>query len=117
MKVDRTDLLLDLIRDAATNAVTFIEGLELDDFLVDLKTRYAVSMCLIVVGENTARLMRYHPELLAAHPETPWAQAIGMRNRIAHGYEDVDFAIVWQTAKQYLPELLRSLPASKPFET
>jgi uncharacterized protein with HEPN domain len=43
-------------------------------------------------------------------------QAIGMRNRIAHGYEDVDFAIVWRTAKQYLPDLLRTLPASNPIE-
>ncbi len=115
MKVDRTDVFLDLIRDAAKDAVTFSEGLELEDFVNDSKTRHAVAMCLIIIGENVARLAKYHPEFLSAHPETPWTQAIGMRNRIAHGYEDLDFAIVWRTAKLYLPDLLRTLPASRPF--
>ena len=73
-------------------------------------------MCLIVIGENAARLSRYHPEFIASHPETPWPQAIGMRNRIAHGYDDLDFAIVWRTVRDYLPELLRTLPASRPLE-
>jgi uncharacterized protein with HEPN domain len=73
-------------------------------------------MCLVIVGENVARLSKHHPEFIAAHPETPWRQAIGLRNRIAHGYEDVDFEIVWRTATEYLPNLLRELPESKPFE-
>ena len=58
MTIDRTDVLLDLIRDAATDAVTFIEGLELKDFLNDPRTRYAVSMCLVVIGENVARIAK-----------------------------------------------------------
>ena len=81
-----------------------------------MKTRYAVAVCLVIVGENLARLAKYHPEFLAANPETPWREAIGLRNRIAHGYEDVDFEIVWRTATEYLPNLLRELPEPKPLE-
>jgi len=116
LKLDRTDLLLDLIREAANNARAFLGDLDLDSFLADMKTRHAVAMCLVIVGENVSRLAKHHPEFLAAHPETPWREAIALRNRIAHGYEDVDFEIVWRTAAEYLPNLLRDLPESKPFE-
>ena len=97
MKVDRTDLLLDQIRRAATDAARFVEGVVAEDFVADPKLRYAVAMCLIVIGENVARLAKHHPEFLAAHPEAPWTKATGLRNRIAHGYEQLDFEIVWQT--------------------
>jgi uncharacterized protein with HEPN domain len=116
LKIDRADLFLDLIREAAENAATFIANLDRDAFLADQKSRHAVAMCLIIIGENVAKLARHHPEFLAAHPETPWTQAIGLRNRIAHGYEDLDFDLVWRTAAEYLPQLLRTLPAAKPFE-
>ena len=116
MSADRTDLLLDSIREAATNAVTFIEGLDLSAFVADRRCCYAVSMCLVVIGENAARLLKYHPEFVAAHPETPWSQAIGMRNRIARGYDQLDFAIVFRTVSDYLPDFLRTLPASRPLE-
>jgi uncharacterized protein with HEPN domain len=35
----------------------------------------------------------------------------GMRNRIAHGYFDIDLDVVWQTAQLALPQLLDRLPA------
>ena len=111
MKNERIELWLELIREAAGNATGYIEGLQLEDFLKDRRTRDAVAMNLLVVGENVARLARRYPEFLEEHSETPWRSAIGMRNRIAHGYEGIDFTIVWQTTIEYLPELLGTLPA------
>lgn len=35
----------------------------------------------------------------------------GMRNRIAHGYFDIDLHVVWETVRTALPELLERLPA------
>lgn len=35
----------------------------------------------------------------------------GMRNRIAHGYFDIDLDVVWETVQTALPELLKQLPA------
>ena len=116
MTIDRTDLLLDLINDAAPVAVFYVRGLSLEAFVADAKTRHAVSMCLVVIGENVSRLAKRQPEFIAAHPETPWGDAIGLRNRIAHGYEDLDFGVIWRTATVFLPRLLASLPASKPFD-
>lgn len=114
MKIDRIDVLLDLIRDAATNALSYVDGVTIEEFQSDSKTRHAVAMCLLIIGENVARLAKYHPEFVAAHPETPWKGSIGMRNRIAHGYDDLDFGVVWRTATLDIPQLLRELPASKP---
>ena len=114
MKPDRVDVLLDLIREASTNAVAYVDGMTLETFRSDGKTRHAVAMCLLIIGENVARLARYHPEFVAAHPEAPWKGSIGMRNRIAHGYDDLDFDIVWRTATIDVPYLLRNLPPSSP---
>jgi uncharacterized protein with HEPN domain len=44
------------------------------------------------------------------HPEVPWRNIRSMRNRIAHGYFDIDLDIVWDTVQIALPELLRQLP-------
>lgn len=41
----------------------------------------------------------------------PWRSMRGMRNRIAHGYFDIDLDVVWDAVKSALPELLERLPA------
>lgn len=48
-----------------------------------------------------------------AHPEVPWRAMRGMRNRIAHGYFDINLEVVWETVQTALPELLRKLPGTK----
>lgn len=39
----------------------------------------------------------------------PWKQIYGLRNRIVHGYEGVNFSIVWDTLKEDLPELIKEI--------
>ena len=56
LTLDRSELYLDLIREAAENAARFLRGMDKDAFLEDMKTRHAVGMCLIIVGENVARI-------------------------------------------------------------
>lgn len=46
-----------------------------------------------------------------AHPEVPWRSMRGMRNRIAHGYFDINLDVVWDTVQTALPELLKHLYA------
>jgi uncharacterized protein with HEPN domain len=48
-------------------------------------------------------------ETRVASPEVPWASIVGMRNRLIHGYFDVDSDVVWKTVKEEIPGLLRSL--------
>ena len=58
---------------------------------------------LEVIGEAAGRISTQFRE---QHPEIPWHDMIGMRNRMIHGYDDVDIEIVWNTVQRRLPELL-----------
>jgi predicted nucleotidyltransferase len=48
-------------------------------------------------------------ELLGVTPGVPWRSMRGMRNRIAHGYFDIDLDAVWNTVDTALPERLKAL--------
>ena len=70
----------------------------------------------MTIGEAAARTVNECKEFAAAHPEIPWAQMRGMRNRMVHGYFDVDLNIVWDTVHSSLPQLesqLRTVIDSK----
>ena len=100
---------LDHMRQAATEACAFVEGLDKDDFMADKRTRRAVVMSLIIVGEAASKIIERHPAFAAQHDEIEWRGMKGMRNRIAHGYFDINLDVVWDTVQTALPLLLRQL--------
>jgi uncharacterized protein with HEPN domain len=101
---------IDHIRQAATDACGFVEGLDKDDFLDDKRTQQAVIMSLIIIGEAATKVMDGYAEFTQTHPEVRWRSMRNMRNRMAHGYFDIDLDVVWETVQEWLPELLRQLP-------
>ena len=102
--------LLEQMFDSASSAVSYVDGLSLEDFLLDKRPRDAVAMNLINIGEAGAKLLRHHAELLDRHPHVRWRSMFAMRNRIAQGYTDLDFHVVWETVTTSLPDLLKALP-------
>lgn len=102
---------LDHIQQAATDARSFVEGLAKDDFLADKRTQQAVIMSLIIIGEAATRIMDAYAEFTQAHADVPWRSMRNMRNRMAHGYFDINLDVVWDTTQQWLPDLLKQLPA------
>lgn len=100
---------LDHMRQAAADACGFVDGLSKEDFLADKRTQQAVIMSLIVVGEAATKVMDQHAGFVAQHPEVPWRSMRGMRNRIAHGYFDINLDVVWDTVQLALPELQAQL--------
>ena len=48
-------------------------------------------------------------EIRRAHPTIPWQDIVGIRNRLVHGYFDIDFRVVWDTVIQDLPKLIDQL--------
>ncbi|NOT18437.1 MAG: DUF86 domain-containing protein [Sulfuriferula sp.] len=101
---------LEHIRQAATDACSFVDGLEQIDFVDDKRTQQAVIMSLIIVGEAATKVMDNYAAFTQAHAEVPWRSMRGMRNRIAHGYFDINLDVVWETVQTALPELLKKLP-------
>lgn len=91
--------------DAVQLACSYVEGLNQEGFLADRRTQQAVMLNLVVIGEAATKLANDHPEFVARYPDVPWKSMRGMRNRMAHGYFEVDLAIVWQTVQGSLPAL------------
>ena len=79
---------LDHMRQAATDACGFTQGLSKEEFLADRRTQQAVVMSLIVIGEAATKVMEGYAEFADQHGQVPWRSMRGMRNRIAHGYFD-----------------------------
>ena len=86
---------LDHIQQAATDARSFVEGMAKDDFLADKRTQQAVIMSLIVIGEAATKVMDGYVEFTQAHADVPWRSMRNMRNRMAHGYFDINLDVVW----------------------
>ncbi len=105
---------LDHIQQAAADACMFIDGLSKEDFLSDKRTQSAVVMCLVVIGEAATKVMDQYPEFSNGHSDIPWRSMRGMRNRIAHGYFEINLDVVWDTVRTALPELLDGLTAIHP---
>lgn len=107
----RVQTYLSHMAEAISLARSFTEGMPKIDFMADRKTQQAVILNLIVLGEAATKLAAEAPEFVAAHPSVPWRQMRGMRNRMAHGYFEIDLDVVWETVQTSLPELERQLTA------
>jgi uncharacterized protein with HEPN domain len=110
MNENRLPDYLDHMRQASEDACSFVEGLGKDDFLSDKKTQQAVIMSLVIIGEAATKVMDRYAEFAASHPEVPWRSMRGMRNRITHGYFDINPDMAWETVQKALPALLKQLP-------
>ncbi len=53
-------------------------------------------MSLIVIGEAATKVMDGYVEFTQAHADVPWRSMRNMRNRMAHGYFDINLDVVWR---------------------
>lgn len=111
MTIDRLPLWLDQMQEAASQALAYVEGMDKTAFVADKRTQQAVVLNLLVIGELAAKLIEQHGDFVTEHPRIAWASMKGMRNRIAHGYFELDIGVVWETVQRALPDLLARLPA------
>jgi len=100
------------IRHAAKDALVFVDGMDKAAFLDDRRTQQAVILSLIIIGEAATRIMDRDPTFAEGHPDVPWHAMKGMRNRLAHGYFDINLDVVWETIQTAIPDLLDRLPDS-----
>jgi uncharacterized protein with HEPN domain len=100
---------IDQVLTAANDARRFVDGMSKEDFLADKRTQQAVVMSLVIIGEAAARIMDKHSQFVADNSEIPWRGMRGMRNRVTHGYFDIDLNVVWATTQTALPDLLSQL--------
>lgn len=111
MTLHRTVDYLNHMLEAAQQACCYLEGLEKADFMEDKRTQQAVILNLLILGEAVTKLLSQYEPFVAQYPQVPWRSMKGMRNRLAHGYFDINLDVVWDTVQTALPSLLAQLPA------
>lgn len=88
---------------------SYVNGMSRDAFFADKKTQQAVVLNILIIGEAAAQIAKEYPEWANRHPEVPWRAMRGMRNRLAHGYFDINLELVWDTVQGPLLELRSQL--------
>lgn len=106
MKIDRDQLHLLHIRDAIEKVELYSKKLSFSDFARRDIVFDAIIMQIIVIGEAVNSLSDDFKEI---NQNLPWRQAVGLRNKTAHGYIDIEPKIVWKIMKEDLPELKKQV--------
>jgi uncharacterized protein with HEPN domain len=88
---------------------SYVEGFSKEDFLADRRTQQAVILNIVVIGEAASKLADEYPEFVTRYPQVQWNSMRGMRNRMAHGYFDINLDIVWDTIQQSIPVLAQQI--------
>ena len=100
MKKD--EVYLKHIRDAVLAIGAFTDGLIYEEFLEDRLVQNGVIRELEIIGEATKNLSS---NFRNSHPEIPWKDMAGMRDKLIHGYMMVDLGTVWKVAQEDLAKL------------
>ena len=98
-------LLLDMLL-SAREAAELASGVTFDNFEKNRALQLAIMKAVEIVGEAASRVGADTREM---HSEIPWSGIVGMRNRLVHGYFDVNLARVWETVEQDIPRLIAQL--------
>jgi uncharacterized protein with HEPN domain len=104
--------VFDMIQ-AVETAQRLSSGLSEAEFVSNETVEWAIFSQIVILGEAAGRVDRIFQN---AHPDVPWASIIGMRHRLVHGYDSVDWGRVWKTLRNDLPPMLQQLKALMPGE-
>ena len=106
MSVHDPQVTLRQIQDAATHLQTIGAGKTKEQLLADWLATAALERFLEIVGEAVKRLPM---DLRSQHPEVPWKEIAGTRDHLSHGYDDVDYQVLWDAVQKDLPVLLATV--------
>ena len=112
MLKERDKSLLNLIIKRSNRILGKVNGLSLDEFISNDDYKEIICFNIFQIGELAHSLSN---EFFIAHNLIPWKQTIGMRNKIVHGYDTIDYEIVYNTAlvdikhlKEYCETILQT---------
>ncbi len=105
--MDRADKIRILhMIDAADEALKFAENKTIDDFRNNRMLVLSIVKDIEIIGEAASKIS---PSTKVRFNDIPWKDIVGMRNRLIHGYFDVDIRVIKQTVDNDIPQLLAQL--------
>ena len=99
-------LYLSEMLNASRNINDFVQGMEKETFLKDEKTKSAVTHQLLILGEASKAVP---VDVKSRAPNLDWRGMAGMKDRLIHAYFNVDYDLVWDTAKNRVPTVKKGL--------
>jgi uncharacterized protein with HEPN domain len=95
-------LYLTDIDDAISAIQSYTDGMTYEQLLGDRKTREAIILNFVVIGEAIKKIP---PVIIDQYPDVPWKEFAGMRDKMVHGYFSISPAILWETIQNDLSSL------------
>lgn len=92
--------------DHAREATQLVQDRTRPDLDADRTLALALTRLMEIIGEAAKRVSESTRE---EHPQVPWRLIIGMRNRVIHGYDEVDLDVLWDAIQLDLPPLIEQL--------
>lgn len=92
--------------DAGREAIGFTAGRCREDLNVNRMLVLSLVKSVEIMGEAAGKVSE---QLRCDYPDLPWRELVTMRNRLIHGYFDINLDIVWQTVATELPPLVAML--------
>ncbi len=99
--------------DSAMEAFEMARGKSLDEIKNERMLNLSLVRLIEVMGGAANRVTE---ETQSKYSEIPWKKIIRMRNQLIHGYDIIDFEILYQTINEDLPPLIASLEKIIPQE-
>lgn len=106
MSKHETSVRLQHMLEHAKEAVEMARGRTRADLDEDRLLNLALVRLLEIVGEAANRVPK---KVCIRYPGIPWPEIIGLRNRLVHGYDEVDFDILWEIIIRDLPLLIEAV--------
>ena len=88
-----------------------VRGRTRSDLDTDRMFQLALTRLIEILGEAANRVT---PAGHARYPEIPWPKIVSARNRIIHGYDAVNYDMVWDIATLEVPALISALERALP---
>jgi uncharacterized protein with HEPN domain len=95
-------LLLKDILEAISAIERFVDGVNFEEFKNNDEKASAVIRKFEIIGEATKVLPE---DLKEKHPEIPWKEMAGFRDKLIHFYFGIKFELVWQAIFNRLPQI------------
>lgn len=107
MKIPRIEdeYIQDILK-AINSIFEYTKNVTYEEFVKDKMRAEAIILNIAIIGESAGRLSK---ETQQKYPEIPFPAIVSMRNRLIHGYYEIDYYRVWLVIKDDLPILKKQL--------